>query len=151
MWLFRKALLQPMQFWTEFILCFYKHILQGTEVPQSWKEINRSSIYLLQQHSACRKTIQWHRGNTDFFLAQGNAGANVFSFGDDITRLDGTHRAGLSKKEQGLKIQHKFSLGSFLHGDCWQWPLHQAGSIKRLQQLWPKRCLLPSQNRTSTS
>lgn len=57
----------------------------------------------------------------------------------------------LSEKQQGLKILHRFSLGSFLHGDCWQWPLHQAGSIKRLQQLWPRRCLLPSQNRTSTS
>lgn len=45
----------------------------------------------------------------------------MISFGDDISCLDGTHRAGrLSKKEQGLKIQHKFSLGSFLHGDCWQ-------------------------------
>lgn len=41
-------------------------------------------------------------------------------FGYDITGWDGTCRVGLSEKQQGLKILHRFSLGGFLHGDCWQ-------------------------------
>lgn len=96
---------------------------------------NSSGTQVILIFSSTRK----HRSKYDFLWVQ------HYWFGWD------SQGRVLSEKQQGLKILHRFSLSSFLHGDCWQWPLHQAGSIKRLQQLWPRRCLLPSQNRTSTS